>query len=105
MRKTVWFSARGLFRHSRLSKRAGRNVYEERGVLLRAVDFFQAMRFADGEARRYATRFPGAEFLGYIELANVEMDSPDREERRYSSMLSTDLDPEQFLTRYLALGA
>jgi hypothetical protein len=105
MRKTVWFSARGLFRHAKLSKRAGKNVYEERGVLLRAVDFFQAMRLADGEARGYAKRLPGAEFLGYLELSKIEEDAPNRQDQRYSSMRSTNLDPEQFLTRYLAVGA
>lgn len=105
MRQTVWFSARGLFRHPRLSKRAGKNVYEERSVLFRAVDFFQAMRLADREARQYAGRLPGAEFLGYLDLAKIEADSPDREEQRYSSMRSVGLEPEQYLTRYLACGA
>jgi hypothetical protein len=104
MRKTAWFSAKGLFRHGSLSKRSGKQVYEERIVLFRAGDFHEAIALADAEARQYAADLEAAEYLGYVDVYELEPDSLGHEAEVYSLMRSTELNPEEFITRYHADG-
>jgi hypothetical protein len=49
-----WYAVKCLFEWGRRVERSGRHCYEERIVLIRAVDEAQAVQRAEAEAQRYA---------------------------------------------------
>jgi hypothetical protein len=99
----IWFGAKSLYRWPEAYARtaasgAGRFVYEERIVLLRARDATDALARADAEARAYAESDDGITYIrlvGVYELFDALGDGAEV----YSLLRTTPLAPEVFLHR------
>jgi len=98
-----WFSVKGLFRW--YFKESGETSnYEERVVLIRAVDLDDALDKAEIEAKEYCTEDPEANFL--IESLNKYSAHDILEEKLihgtevFSSRVETDSSPDEFIKKY-----
>ena len=91
-----WHTAKVLFRH-KARKNARRQMYEERIVLLRAVNFDSAEKKAIADATKYATALGSCEFVEVLEIYSLDDTSPLGEfDEIYSRMYSSNLAPQQF---------
>jgi hypothetical protein len=94
-----WYAVKCLLEHAGLSEDATAHVYEERIVLLRAVDFGDAVRRAEREATEYA-RPTSARYLGYSNAYKLDVESIGDATEVYSLMREVPLSPADFISRY-----
>lgn len=94
-----WFGAIGLFRHEygeidRVSQ------YEERTVIVQALDEGAARDLVLNEFRRYAAELEGGRFLDQY-VVNEICDVPNGPVTEVASLMRvTDLDPDTYIDRY-----
>ena len=99
-----WFAARCLFQHLDLSRQEGMPCYEERVVLLRAIDLEGAVRRAECEARRYASD-PSIEFLEFTSVYPLFGATPGDRVVVFSAFRALPIDAEELVDRYYEEGA
>jgi len=98
-----WFAVKGLFRW--YFKESGEtSTYEERIVLIKAVDFDAALDKAEIEAKEYCVEDPEANFL--IESLNKYSAHDILEEKLahgtevFSNRVETDISPNDYIKKY-----
>ena len=99
-----WFAAKCLFQHLDLSRQEGKPCYEERVVLLRAIDLEGAVRRAEAEARRYASD-PAIDFLEFTCVYPLFGEEPGDRVVVFSAFRALPLDAEQLVARHYEDGA
>ena len=99
-----WFAAKCVFQHLDLSRQEGMPCYEERVVLLRAIDLEGAVRRAEGEARRYASD-PSIEFLEFTSVYPLFGAAPGDGVVVFSAFRALPLDAETLVERHFEDGA
>ena len=102
MSEASWFGAKTLYRWPNSYSEAGSGayVYEERVIVLRARDTYEAIVRAEQEAVRYASAAAdGTEYLGAVDVYEMCEDVGDGTEV-FSLLRSTPLAPKEFLHRY-----
>jgi hypothetical protein len=98
-----WYAAKCIFRHTGLQSAAKGYVYEERVLLIRAVDFGDAQRKAEAEAKRYAKN--GIEYLGFMDVYHLSSEAVGDSTEVYSLMRSCQLKPTDYLNQFHDTGA
>jgi hypothetical protein len=99
-----WFAAKCLFQHLDLTRQEGMPCYEERVVLLRAIDLEGAVRRAEGEARRYASD-PSIEFLEFTSVYPLFGAAPEDEVVVFSAFRSLPVEADRFVSDHYEDGA
>ena len=99
-----WFAAKCLFQHLDLTRQEGMPCYEERVVLLRAIDLEGAVRRAEREARRYACD-PSIEFLEFTSIYPLFGASPGDEVVVFSAFRALPVEADQFVSAHHEDGA
>lgn len=91
----AWFGVRCVFRH-------GESTYEERIVIVLAVDFSHAIAKAEDEAADYVDGMN----MEYIGLAQAFMlfDEPRDGAEVFSLMRDSDLEPDEYLDSFFSTG-
>ena len=99
-----WFAAKCLFQHLDLTRQEGMPCYEERVVLLRAIDLMGAVRRAECEARRYASD-PSIEFLEFTSVYPLFGSSPVDGVVVFSAFRALPIDADALVDRHYEDGA
>ena len=97
-----WYSVRCVFAFDGTS--AGRNNFEERVTLWRAESFDEAIAMAENDAVDYAENV-GGRYLGLAQAYHLAEDSLTSGVEVFSLMRESDLDPEDYLSRFFDIGA
>ena len=102
MNNREWHSVKCIFEHNDLAHEAEATVYEERVVILRAIDLDDAITQGEAEAQEYVADIgnDSISYTGFISAYRTgESELRDKMEV-YSLMRETTLSRKEFLTRY-----
>jgi len=104
--KGHWFGVKCLFLHAGLSDDEGMpfQAYEERVVLVRALDFDWAIKRAEKEAETYASQCGNCEYLGFANCFDLLETEIGEFTEVYSLMRKSTLEPDAYLTRFYDTG-
>jgi hypothetical protein len=101
-----WFGVRCLFRHFNLVAEDGSTfqTYEERVVVVRALDFDWAIKKAEREAVQYAHGCGACEYLGFANCFDMRESEIVDFTEVYSLMRKSTLAPEDYIDRFYDTG-
>jgi hypothetical protein len=95
-----WYGARCLFLHSDLGKSKRERTYEERVVVVRAIDFDTAIIEAEKEAENYSSYLQDTEYLGFVDVFEVFSDRITNKTEVFSLMRRSGLTPKKYIDRF-----
>jgi hypothetical protein len=96
-----WFSVRSVYRFEGWAE--GRDVYEERVVLLKAEDFDAAIAKAEIEADCYVTDLQDGEVVPIFQCYAM-FDEPGDGAEIFSLMRVSDLEPDAYVDHFFETG-
>ena len=97
------FGAKAVFEHKGRLGNPSNLHYEERVVMIQAVDFAAATEEAEIEAEAYAASISGCRYLGYVNVYKTNVKSFAEFESNpeaFSLMRASTLEPDEFLRKY-----
>ena len=102
----MWFAAKCIFRHKRLSKdNHDAFMYEERITIVDSESVEWAIIKAENEAKKYAESEYDCEYINYIDCYQLSvLDITDKSEV-YSLMRSSKLEPDDYISHYYQDGS
>lgn len=98
--KKSWFGAKCVFAYPSGSL-ADEQLYEERVILLKAIDFDEAIALAEKEARSYAT---SCIYTGFVNVFQISAHEIVEGTEVYSLMRSSELDSGEYLNYFHDIG-
>jgi len=103
MIKEPLYAAKCIFRHSQLKPLGDKKyVYEERIILIKADNDDEAISQAEKEAKEYAD--DGTKYLEFVDVFNLYHYILTPGSELYSSMRSSDCEPDDYLSKYYDTG-
>ena len=90
------YSAQCIFLHSDQGH-GPKQMYEERIILVRATNADAAIERAEEEAREYTRDLAGCNYVGYINVFEMDDEKLTDGSEIFSSMQASDLRPEEYL--------
>lgn len=105
VKQKKWFAAKGVFLFKRLSSNPETKfTYEERIILVQSINIDWALKKAEDEAKQYEKEQTGCEYLNFIDCYELYEDTIVDKSEVYSIMRKSNLDPDDFLSRYYSDG-
>jgi hypothetical protein len=95
----LWFSARTVYEHDK----PGDGLFEERIVLLRAVDFDEAFTKAEEEAEKYS-REATCSYTGYISIYEIPEENIGDGVEVFSLMRDSDYPADEYIEQFFDTG-
>lgn len=99
--RTSWFGAKCIFVYPSGSLDA-EQVYEERVILLKAMDFDQAIARAEKDAHSYAEE--RCIYTGFVDVFRIFDDDIGEDTEVYSLMRTSALTPNKYLDHFYDTG-
>lgn len=101
-----WFGAKCLFVHRGLSVEEDSRTltYEERVVLVKALDFNWAIRKAERDATAYASKAGDCKYLKFVDCFDILENEVAEFTEVYSLMRKSNLDPDRYVSQFYATG-
>ena len=99
MSDNKWFTAKGIFLHKPEYLNANQ-WYEERIVLLKAIDEKEALKYADEEAKNYIKDLAGTKFIEIIDVYSFYEEEVGDKCEVFSSKTISLLKPQDYLERF-----
>ena len=100
----MWFAAKCIFRHKKLSKDNVGYIYEERITLIESETNEWAIVKAENEASKYAASEQDCEYINYIDCFELSSDSIGDKSEIYSLMRSSNLELDEYISKYYQDG-
>jgi hypothetical protein len=104
MNKPEWFAAKTVCKHQTEEDGAAKTVYEERVVLLAAVDFSDALIKGEQEARQYCDSIECASYTGYINVYQLSEEAVGHGTEIFSLLRDSELSETDYLDRFIDTG-
>ncbi len=99
-----WYGARTIYLHN-ARKVETSNLYEERIVLIKANDFFDAITKAELEGEKYAKEESEIEYLGFVNVFKLFESRIKDKTEVYSLMRESKLNSEDYLSTFFDTGS
>jgi hypothetical protein len=99
-----WYAVKCLFLHKDLKRRNGKNNFEERILLVKALSFEEAIAKAENEAADYCKVLENVEYLNFCNAFHLFESRIKDKTEVYSLITASDLNKEEYIEKYHDTG-
>jgi len=99
-----WFSAKTIYKHCIVNGGDERFVFEERIVLIQALDAEDAIKRGEAEAVEYCKKNPGVSYLNFIEVYFLQEESVSSGTEIYSGLRESKLSEKEYISHFYDTG-
>jgi hypothetical protein len=100
MSNPEWYAAKTVCKHHRVGDGTSKILFEERVVLLQAVNFDDAIAKGEAEAQEYCDGIRDVVYTGYINVYRLFEDTVGHGTEVFSLMRESDLPDGDYLNHF-----
>lgn len=104
MNREPWYAVKCIFLHNDLKYRNGKNNFEERILLVKAISFEDAIEKAEKEALEYCEDLNDVEYLNFCNAYHIAESKIMDLTEIYSLITTSNLDKNEYIKRYYDTG-
>lgn len=100
----AWFGARTLYHHKSSEENDEIKFYEERIVLIDAIDFDEVIAKAEAEGQEYANMLSKTVYLGFVNVYKLSDETVLDKTEVYSLIRESKLNSDDYITAFFDTG-